>query len=331
MYPVSPWIALLVAIPLLWQGMSDGGYLGWAHTLEAMSVPLLLWLLNLQMAAIGFAAMCALCNLSLWGYRAVPGIAGALALLVLAVITDPALVIPAAWFVAFACLVNAQAQHHLDRKSQLKSRQADLLKFLPKDFEGDQYRRDWLTIGFVDLGGFTKAVDQMSPEMTRAVLNQFLGQVVDVVETAGGSVNKFLGDGALCVFATKSMEARREAALRCMTAVTAIESWMPEFVRSWRKRGCLLDFSLSAGIASGDCAIGSWGGGDRLDFTVIGGPVNLAQRLQAEANETRPILVDEVTAELVGAEYLGQKNLIAPKGLDLCEAYPLEVRLLQKA
>ena len=132
MHPVSPWIALLVAVPLLWQAMSDGGYLGWAHTLEAIWVPLLLWLLNLQVAALGFAAMCALCNLSLWGYRTVPGIAGGVALLALAATTDPALVIPAAWFIAFAVLVNAQAQHHLDRKSQLKRRQADLLKFLPK-------------------------------------------------------------------------------------------------------------------------------------------------------------------------------------------------------
>ena len=84
-------------------------------------------------------------------------------------------------------------------------------------------------------------------------------------------------------------------------------------------------------IASGDCAIGSWGEGERLDFTVIGTPVNLAQRLQTEASETCPVLLDEVTAELVGAQYLGQRNVIEPKGLNTCEAYPLDVRLLQKA
>ena len=38
-----------------------------------------------------------------------------------------------------------------------------------------------------------------------------------------------------------------------------------------------------------------------------------------------------LTAELVGAQYLGQRNVIEPKGLNTCEAYPLDVRLLQKA
>ena len=331
MFPVSTWISLLVLIPLLWQGLSDRGYLGWSHTLEALSVPALLWVLDLHLASLGFAAITALCNLSLWGSRLVPGIASGLTLLVVTAIHDISLVILAGWLITFACLVNGQARHHLNRKAQLKNRQADLMKFLPKDFAGEDYRRDWLTVGFLDLGGFTKAVDQMSPEMTRAVLNQFLGRVVTVVEAAGGSVNKFLGDGVLCVFAAQCPESRRDAAMKSVRAITEIEGWMPEFVRSWRARGCMLDFDLSAGIASGDCAIGSWGEGERLDFTVIGTPVNLAQRLQTEASATCPILLDEVTAELVGAQYLGQRNVIEPKGLNACEAYPLDVRLLQKA
>ena len=110
MFPVTPWIAVFVVIPLLWQGLSDRGYLGWSHTLESISVPLLLWVLNLPAAALGFAAIVAMCNLSLWGPRMVPGVAAAVVLVSLATLQSLSLTVLAFWLIGFACLVNYRSR-----------------------------------------------------------------------------------------------------------------------------------------------------------------------------------------------------------------------------
>jgi class 3 adenylate cyclase len=87
--------------------------------------------------------------------------------------------------------------------------------------------------------------------------------------------------------------------------------------RRWRSEGYLQGFTVTAGVASGFCALGDWGSDQRLDYTVIGEPVNLARRLQGVAGDCGGVLIDAVTAELVRPlADVGEEYCLDLKGMD---------------
>jgi len=129
---------------------------------------------------------------------------------------------------------------------------------------------------FVDLVGSTKLAAQRPAKEVLALLNRFFAVVVDVVEAHGGWVNKFEGDAALCVFGAPTEEA--DAAGRALTA-------------GRRLGGCLRhelpELDAGIGISAGPAVAGNVGAERRLEYTVIGDPVNEASRL-CELAKRRP-------------------------------------------
>lgn len=334
---VSSWLTLLVVIPLICRVLSQLSATAVYIVLvfESFAVAGLLWLLGYDDLAIGFVGLAVLCNVALWGLKSAPAlITGALAIyLALQMDVQFGVVGIYAWFLGFAVLVHDQARVHLTRKSLLLEHDATVRRYLPSDFDvSPDHRRVWLTIAFIDLGGFTRAVDSLSPEMTRDILNEFLDSVTRVVEEAGGNVSKFLGDGVLCLFEPDEIDARGTSAQICLAVVHDLLAAVPEFNEVWRRRGCPHRFHLTAGIASGHCSLGRWGGDTRLDFTAIGTPVNYAHRLQDAATSEDAVLLDDVTAELLGGDTPVRKTeLLALKGLSNRPSYRPCQPLPQKA
>lgn len=121
---------------------------------------------------------------------------------------------------------------------------------------------------FVDLVGSTALAASRRPKEVVAYLNAFFGIVVDVVEAHGGWVNKFEGDASLCVFgapieqpdmAGDALSAARELRVR-------LRDELPE-----------LDAGI--GVSAGSAVAGNVGSERRLEYTVVGDPVNEAARL----------------------------------------------------
>lgn len=142
---------------------------------------------------------------------------------------------------------------------------------------------------FVDLVGTTSLAWERPPSQVVDLLNTFFCVVVDVVEAHGGHVNKFEGDGALCVFgapvprarpAADALAAARELRLRLIGEVP-------------------LRFGI--GVSAGRAVAGNVGGEARFEYTVIGDPVNKAARL-SELAKTRPqgMLASEAALERAG-------------------------------
>ena len=105
-------------------------------------------------------------------------------------------------------------------------------------------------------------------------LNRFFEVVVDVVASHGGLVNKFEGDAALCIFgaplaladpAANALGAAREMAARLKAEVP--------------------DLDAGIGVSQGLVIAGNIGATQRLEYTVIGDPVNEAARLTEQAKE----------------------------------------------
>jgi class 3 adenylate cyclase len=94
----------------------------------------------------------------------------------------------------------------------------------------------------------------------------------------------------------------------------AMQQRMRELSALWRSSGVEQPFELRIGITTGYCAVGNFGSEDRLDYTAIGNAVNLASRLQANA-EPGAILVDTETHSLVdGAVRMEDRGAVSIKG-----------------
>jgi adenylate cyclase len=160
-----------------------------------------------------------------------------------------------------------------------------------------RWERRWLTVVFLDLVGFTELAERLQAEPLARILDEYLAAMVEAAERHGGEVSKLLGDGVLVVFDTAGDGDRR----RCVSAALAFCSAMPEqlavLAARWRERGEPIALKTRAGIASGYCTLGDRGGAGRLDFTLVGSPVNLASRLQSRAG-VGGVLLDTASAAL---------------------------------
>ena len=121
---------------------------------------------------------------------------------------------------------------------------------------------------FVDLVGSTALAGERPPDQVVALLNRFFGIVVEVVGAHGGWVNKFEGDGALCVFGAPVDHAACEAS--CLAAARDLQT---------RLRRELPQADAGIGVSAGTAVAGNVGAEQRFEYTVIGDPINEAARL----------------------------------------------------
>jgi adenylate cyclase len=127
---------------------------------------------------------------------------------------------------------------------------------------------------FVDLVGSTSIAAERPPQEVVALLNEFFGVVVEVVEDHGGWINKFEGDAALAVFgAPLPLDDAAGCALAAgRTLAQRIESGLD-------------GLEAGIGISAGRAVAGNVGAESRFEYTVIGDPVNEAARLCELAKE----------------------------------------------
>jgi adenylate cyclase len=175
-----------------------------------------------------------------------------------------------------------------------------------------------VTVFFVDLVGSTGLAETCTPSEVVATLNGFFASVVAAVSAESGWVDKFEGDGALCVFGTPADQP--DHAARALRAVHALHESLVSVA------------DAAIGIASGDVVAGNVGAEERYEYTVIGRPVNTAARLTDEAKR-RPgrVLATEEAVAAAGAAgerwvAIGEVNLRGiPKPVVAFEPAPVAV------
>jgi class 3 adenylate cyclase len=178
-----------------------------------------------------------------------------------------------------------------------------------------------LTIFFSDIEGFTDISDGMEPERLSFLINTYLSEMSNIAIQHGGTIDKFIGDAILVFFGDPETEGDRNDALRCARMAIAMRDRLGELQKVWQEHGISKPLRARMGITTGYCTVGNFGSEHRVDYTVLGGPVNLASRLQAQA-EADTILVADSTWLLirdhVDATPLGE---ITPKGFARPIAY----------
>jgi class 3 adenylate cyclase len=165
-----------------------------------------------------------------------------------------------------------------------------------------------VTVLILDVCNFTEFAERSSARETVAFLNDLFGIAVPCVVEHGGHANKFLGDGLLAVFGAPQRHADH--------ADRAVAAGRDIAVRLFEHFGDEVSFGI--GLNSGPVVVGSVGGGGRLEFTVIGDPVNVAARVENLTRETDAVmLLTEATRCLLSnqGKDLDARGAFALKGI----------------
>ena len=159
-----------------------------------------------------------------------------------------------------------------------------------------------VTVLFADLRGFTPLAERLSPQDVVEILNRYLTQVIDIVFDHGGVLDKFRGDGIMAFFgAPMRREDDAACAVRCALA-------MQERVKNITfAKFSDLRLRLGVGINTGTVIAGNIGSERRMDYTVIGDEVNVAQRFEANAGPGQILIT--------GATYDRVKNFVEVREL----------------
>jgi adenylate cyclase len=137
-----------------------------------------------------------------------------------------------------------------------------------------------LTILFSDISGFTKWSSDKSPEQVHNFLSDYLESMAEILFTHGGTVDKFMGDGILSFFGDPlDLPNHTE---RCLQAAIAMQEKVRILAEKW-KPIVDIDLKVRIGINTGKVIVGNLGNKTRIEYTVIGAAVNLAQRMESNA------------------------------------------------
>jgi adenylate cyclase len=138
-------------------------------------------------------------------------------------------------------------------------------------------RRAAVSILMLDIRNFTTLSEQLSPEEVVALLNSYFPPFINVIFRHHGMVDKFIGDAILAVFGVPIPH--EDDALRAVRAAQEIQQQV-RLINQERVRQNRLTIEIGIGITSGEVICGNIGSERRMDYTVIGDPVNLASRLE---------------------------------------------------
>ena len=188
-----------------------------------------------------------------------------------------------------------QREHELTEKSAaLAALSSKLAKYLAPQiyesiFTGQQdvkivSKRKKLTVCFSDLVGFTEMTDKMESEDLTQLLNYYLTEMSKIAQQYGATIDKYVGDAIIMFFGDPATRGVKEDALACVQMAIAMQERVGELAEEWRHTGILeTPLRCRIGIHTGYCTVGNFGSEDRMDYTMVGGTVNLASRLEHEA------------------------------------------------
>ncbi len=205
------------------------------------------------------------------------------------------------------------------RKTELENLSRQLAKYLPPQihealFAGNHdtriaTQRKKLTVMFSDIKNFTQTSESLQPEALTEYLNEYFSEMTQIALEHGATIDKYIGDAMMVFFGDPESKGVREDARACVEMALRMQERMLVLQRRWRANGFERPFEIRIGINTGYCNVGNFGSEQRLSYTIIGGEVNLTQRLESAADvggilvsyETYAYVQDMVEAELRGA------------------------------
>jgi len=152
-----------------------------------------------------------------------------------------------------------------------------------------------VTILFSDIRGYSRVSAQSEPEALVSQLNEYFTAMVECVFRFGGTLDKFMGDAVMAVWGNVQSAGAAEDAAAAVRAALAMREELVRLNESWRARGWP-EFRIGIALNHGPVIAGNIGSPQRMEFTVIGDPVNVTWKMQ---ELTKKLAVDLVVSKAV--------------------------------
>ncbi len=163
---------------------------------------------------------------------------------------------------------------------------------------------------FSDIRNFTGFCEILSPEEIVSYLNEYFTEMVNVIFSHNGSIDKFVGDAIFALFGAPNLilDTERKA------VEAAIE--MQKTLKTIKNQWILNNFTMGIGLNAGDVVVGNIGSMKHMDYTAIGDEVNLAARLQSIAKPNQILVsksIYEATKDIFQYRNLGSTHVKGKK------------------
>ncbi|PPQ43727.1 adenylate/guanylate cyclase domain-containing protein [Rhodopseudomonas palustris] len=205
-------------------------------------------------------------------------------------------------------MVKQRTEELETRNRSLEGLSAALSKYLSPQvyssiFSGHQdaeiaSKRKKLTIFLSDIANFTATTDKLESEDLTAMLNRYLAEMAQIALKHGATIDKYVGDAVLAFFGDPDSRGVKEDAVACVMMAIEMQEKLKQLEMEWIDAGAERPFRVRIGINTGFCTVGNFGSPDRMDYTIVGGAVNLTSRLEQNC-EPGSILISHVTWSLV--------------------------------
>ena len=159
-----------------------------------------------------------------------------------------------------------------------------------------------LSIMFADIRSFTTISEGMSPDELVFLLNEYLGEMTDILFQRWGTLDKYIGDAIMAFWGSPYPQA--DHAERACACALDMQARLQELNRKWESEG-RKQLSIGIGINTGVVNVGNMGSDRRLAWTVMGDAVNLASRLEGLNKEYHTgIIINESTWRQVSPRFV---------------------------
>jgi len=175
---------------------------------------------------------------------------------------------------------------------------------------GGKKRR--LTILMSDLRGFTAMSEQMEPQALLAMLNHYLGEMTEVIQSHSGTIIEFIGDGIFAIFGAPTPSDHHAA--DAVAASVEMEAQM-EAVNAWNAERGYPKLNMGIGIHTGEVIVGNIGSEKRTKYGVVGSNVNLAGRIESYTVGGQILISPDTRASINAPLAVVQEMQVLPKGV----------------
>ena len=168
-----------------------------------------------------------------------------------------------------------------------------------------------VTVMFTDIRGFTALAERMSAREAAALLNSHFELVSACVEAEGGTIDKYVGDSVMCFWGAPQLQG--DHAARALRTARRIRRAQQAANRQREAEG-LPPIALRIGVHTGRAIVGNIGSRSRVNYTLIGDMVNIANRLEALGKKLAPDLACCILASDAVLRHCGAGFAFRPCG-----------------
>ncbi|MBR6052104.1 MAG: PAS domain-containing protein, partial [Clostridia bacterium] len=169
-----------------------------------------------------------------------------------------------------------------------------------------------LTVLMSDLRGFTAMSERMPAHDLLNMLNHYLGEMTDVIQSNSGTIIEFIGDGIMAIFGAP--EPSDDHAAQAVASAVGMQAKM-KAINKWNAEHGYETLQMGIGINTGDVIVGNIGSEKRTKYGVTGANVNLCGRIESYTVGGQ-VLISPSTREAIGVELeISGEIDVMPKGV----------------